>query len=93
MGVRINKKIALLNKAVMYCPTCKCEYHNEVKFCTKCGNKLQKRNTKVYANVSAKGITSFSLQTPLGTINSKGKASIPLGGGISYTTQTRKKRK
>lgn len=92
MGIRINKKIALQEKAVMLCPKCNCEFPIGTLFCTQCGQKLQKRSVKLYANVTARGISSISLKTPQGTINSKGSMSIPLGGGTSYTIPKRKKK-
>jgi len=76
----------------MFCPNCFIEFPIGTNFCTICGNKLQKHTSKLYANVTANGITSISLKTPQGTINSKGTMSIPLGNGVSYKTTSSDKK-
>lgn len=93
MGIRINKKLTLQERTVMVCPVCKKEFSEEFCFCSECGQKLKKETVKVYANISTKGISSMSVKTPYGTINTKGKITIPIAKGISYTTKIKGKKK
>lgn len=86
MGLNVKKRILLREETVMTCCNCKLTYDESSKFCRKCGNKLTKKVSKVYANLGKNGITSISYKTADGiTINSKGKTTIPLSQGLSYT--------
>lgn len=90
MGLNIHKKILLWEESIQICLNCKLAYDGDSFFCSKCGNKLIKKSSKVYANIGKSGITSISYKTPDGiTINSKGRTTIALSKGLSYTTFNR----
>ena len=86
MGFNYRRRI-LLNEVVLpICEACKVTCNESDQFCPQCGKKLVFKKTKVFANIGKKGITSYSIVTSDGiTINSKGKTTIKLGNGISYT--------
>lgn len=87
MGLNFSKKILLNEEKIKTCSNCNLAYHESTNFCAKCGSKLTKKSTKVYAHIGKKGITSISYKTSDGiTINSKGRITFPIGKGISYTT-------
>jgi len=91
MGLNVRKRILLQEKAIMICSNCKLAYDDTSNYCPSCGKKLIKKVSKVYANFGKSGITSISYKTPDGiTINSKGRTTIPLGNGLSYTTTSKK---
>lgn len=87
MGLNIHKKILLWEESIQICFNCKLAYDRDTFFCPTCGNKLMKKSSKVYANIGKSGITSISYKTSDGiTINSKGRTTIALSKGLSYTT-------
>lgn len=92
MGVNYRKKILLREDVIKTCSKCKIAYDQDANFCTACGNKLERKCAKVYANMGKKGITSISLKTVDGiTINSNGNTTIPISKGLSYTITSNKK--
>lgn len=91
MGLSIRKKVLLRQEVKKICKACKLMYSEDKNFCSQCGTKLATESTKVYANVSDKGVTSISYKMPDGTtINSKGNISKSLGNGLSYKTSLKK---
>ena len=91
MGVNIRKKILLREEVIMTCSTCNLAFKEDSNFCSSCGKKLEKKTSKVYANMGKKGITSISYKTVDGiTINSRGSMTFPMGKGLSYTTSKNK---
>lgn len=92
MGLNFRKKLLLREEVKMTCPSCKLAYDENLKFCSRCGQKLTRKTLKVYANIGNNGISSISYKTPDGiTFNSKGRTTFPLGNGLSYTSSSKKK--
>ncbi len=92
MGMNFRRKVLIGEKVFKLCSECKLAYDESSNFCTKCGAKLSKKSSKIYANMGKRGITSISYKTADGiTINSKGNTTIPLGTGISYTVTSKNK--
>lgn len=94
MGLNVHRKIPITEDTVKTCKFCKVDYDKDANFCSCCGKKLTKKtSTKVYANIGKNGISSISVKTANGvTVNSKGKTTVPLGKGVSYTTSNSKKK-
>lgn len=86
MGINIRKRVLIETIVSKKCPTCNKEFTADDDFCRYCGTKLTTQTTKVYANFGKRGITSYSYVLPGGkTINSKGKLTLSVGNGISFT--------
>ena len=93
MGLNINRKIPIKEEFVKTCKNCNVDYDQDANFCSCCGKKLTKKSvSKVYANLGKNGISSISVKTTNGvTVNSKNKVTVPLGKGLSYTSNLNKK--
>ena len=63
MGLNFSKKILLNEEKIKTCSNCNLAYHESTNFCAKCGSKLTKKSTKVYANIRKKGITITALRS------------------------------
>lgn len=88
MALNYRKRVLLSETILKNCENCKKVFPEECKFCQTCGSKLTSQRSKVYANVSAKGITSITYKLPNGvTINSKGKLTVPVAQGLSYSSK------
>ncbi len=91
MPLNVRKRFLLREETIMLCSNCKLAYNDDSKYCPSCGKKLIKKVSKVYANMGERGITSISYKTADGiTINSKGRTTIPIGKGLSYTITSKK---
>lgn len=91
MGINLKKRIAL--NPTKYCPKCNLNFPVHFEFCTNCGLKLKNSNGNVYANVGKNGISSISVKQGNVTVNSKGKITVPIVPGISYTSDEGKNKK
>ena len=88
MGLIFRKQILLKETVLKNCENCKKVFPEDKNFCQCCGGKLSSQKTRVFANMGTKGITSVTFKLANGiTINSKGKLTVPLSTGLSYTTR------
>jgi len=89
MGVNFRRRELIQTIVTKVCPNCNNKCGEEDNFCSRCGNELPApQKIKVYANIGKRGITSYSYVLPGGkTINSKGKLTLNIGNGISFTQQ------
>ena len=72
------------------CEECHMVFDETANFCTRCGARLKKEKTKIYAYFGKKGVT-YSIKLPNGmTLNTNGNVTIPFGKGISYTVKGKK---
>ena len=93
MGINYRKKVLLKEEITKRCETCKMIYSDDKLFCPKCGKSLKREKMQIFANMGKNGLTSFTYKLPDGTtINSKGNVTIPIAKGMSYTTNTNKKK-
>jgi predicted amidophosphoribosyltransferase len=87
-GLNIRGRKLLSEQVLMNCESCKRLFENDCVYCPECGTKLKTVKTKIYANYSKNGMTSFSYVLPNGiTLNSKRGMTMSLGNGISYSTK------
>lgn len=90
-NLRIRKRIPLSETVLMRCDVCKLVFNEDNVFCTKCGKKLIREKTAVYANLGKNGLSSISYKLASGiTLNTKGHVTFSIGKGISYTTKLKK---
>ena len=88
MSVNFRKRVLISETTTKYCEDCQTAFDESSKFCTKCGKSLKTQKMKIYANVTKNGITSYTYVLPNGvTMNSRGKVSLSLGNGISFSTK------
>ena len=93
MGINYRKQILLKEEITRRCEACKMIYSDEKLFCPQCGKPLKREKTQIFANMGKNGLTSLTYKLPDGTtINSKGNVTIPIAKGMSYTTNTKKKK-
>ncbi|MBR1884209.1 MAG: hypothetical protein IJ809_04665 [Clostridia bacterium] len=94
MGINYSKRLPISTQKVKKCESCKKVFSEDANFCSACGKKLMTEKLSVYANIGKNGISSFSYKLPNGTtINSKGNITLKLAKGISYTTNSKPKKK
>ena len=91
MGINLKKRIAL--NLTKHCPKCNLDFPSNFEFCTNCGTKLKNSSGNVYANIGKNGISSISVKQGNITVNSKGKVTVPIAPGISYTSDGGKNKK
>ncbi len=88
MGLNFRKRVLLKETVLKNCENCKKVFPEDKNFCECCGSKLSAQKTQVFANMGMKGITSVTFKLANGiTINSKGKLTVPMSTGLSYTTR------
>lgn len=88
MGINFRRRVLLSETVLKNCEHCQKVFPEEMNFCETCGSKLTSQKTQVFANMGMRGITSITFKLANGiTINSKGKLTVPMSTGLSYTTR------
>lgn len=90
MGININRRIPIEQEK--RCRKCNITYPSSFNFCTTCGQKLKSTQGRVYANMGKNGVSSISVKSGKVTVNSKGRITLKIAPGISYTSAIKKKK-